>query len=59
MKIKLISLIQFPNAAFSNGTILAKKCFFFGKKNADISKTKSTLVLNGIFSETKYERVIA
>ena len=30
----------------------------FGKKNADISKVKKTLVLKGTFSETKYAFVI-
>ena len=36
-----------------------KNAYFLAKKMLILAKTKSTLVLNGIFSETKYERVIA
>ena len=39
--------------ALSKGTILTIKRWFFAK-NADISKIKRALVLNGIFSETTY-----
>ena len=40
--------------ALSNGTIFAKKCWFFCKKDADISKIKTGLVLKRLFSETAY-----
>ena len=40
--------------ALSKGTIIAKKCRFFAKKNTDISKIKRALVLKVIFSETAY-----
>ena len=37
----------------SKGTIFAKKCWLFNKKNPDISKIKGVLVLKGTFCETK------
>ena len=41
----------------SKGIFLPKNTDFFAK-NADISKFKMTLVLEGIFSETKYVCVL-
>ena len=38
--------------ALGKGTISAKKCWFFAKENADISKIKVVRVLKGVFSET-------
>ena len=40
------------------GRAVYKKMLIFRKKNTDISKTKGVLVLKGIFSETKYVRVL-
>ena len=40
--------------ALSKETIFAKKCWFFWKKKAHLSKIKGVLVLKYIVSETKY-----
>ena len=51
------SLTQLSHIALSKGTIFAKKRSFF-PKNVDISKIKSALRLQGMFSETKYVCVL-
>ena len=60
MKFELKNLLHSSHTIdLSKSTIFAKKCRFFRKKNADISKIRRTFVLKRIFSETKYLCVLA
>ena len=42
----------------SKGTIFCQKTLVFFQKNADVSVIKSSLILNGIFFETKFVFVV-
>ena len=52
------SLTQLSYYCFEERYYFCQKILFFCKKNTDISKIKSILVLKGIFSETKDMRVL-
>ena len=52
------SLTQLSYYCFEERYYFCQKILFFCKKNTDISKIKSILVLKGIFSETKHTRVL-